>query len=181
MSAVITAVVVGTAVSIYGAVQADKNYDAAAAQSREVAEAQAREFRRGAQNEREIGRFEAGQIRRKAIENRSTQIAYAAHNGIIVGDGTSAGMAAKTMRLAKQDMIVTMYNSERVAQNLELKAEDAEKSGLVQASVYKAEGSAAMTKGLASAAFGVGQIITAIQGRKTPPTPPPTPPPALNT
>ena len=165
--AVITSIVVGAVAvgaSIYGTVQAKKGADAAADQSKEVAEAQAREFRRSAEYEREIGIFQAGQIRRKAIENRSAQIASAAHNGVMVGDGTSEGMVAKTMRLAKQDMLVTMFNSERVAENLELKAEDAERSGLVQAGVYQAQGNAAIATGIAGVAQGVGTIATAIEG-----------------
>ncbi len=163
MSVLVTAAVVGIGASIYSAVQVKGAADDAATNSREVAEAQAREFRRGAQTEREIGIFEAGQIRRKAIEGRSVQIAAAAHNGIVVGSGTSASMAAKTMRLAKQDMLVTMYNAERVAENLELKATDAEKSGQVQAGVYKSQGSAAVAQGIAGVAAGVGVIATALK------------------
>lgn len=165
--AVITAItaaaaVVGAGAAIKGASDSKKAAGRAADNSREVALAQGAEFRRGGEREMEIARFDSQQIRRAALEKRGEQIATAAHNGILVGDGTAEGMVAKTMRLAKQDIYVTLDNAEKVKANLEIKANDAERSGQVQAGVYEAQGDAAIARGIG----GVANAATALANIK---------------
>lgn len=84
----------------------------------DVANMSADELFMSADSVLEEGHVSAMQVRRVALMRRGEQVATAARNGVIVGDGSAADMVSKTMSLARQDMQMLYYTARKKADSL---------------------------------------------------------------